>query len=94
MFDDLIATWQELGNMLADVQENHTDMHPSDVAEVLGNCGLKAFELTQAIQARRMYVLKEVLPNWTVTQSGADVGMPRAPKITQPLPAIEGQDIS
>jgi hypothetical protein len=93
MFDDLIATWEELGHMLSDVAENHTDMHPADVAEVLGNCGLKAFELTQAIEARRRYILTEVLPNWGVTQSGGDAGMPAAKaKITQPLKG--GADLS
>jgi hypothetical protein len=95
MFDDLIATWQELGSMLADVQENHTDMHPEDVAEILRNCGLKATELTQAIQERRTYILAEVLPNWTVTQSGRDAGMPAAKPPTDQPPAIKGgQDIS
>ena len=96
MFDDLIETWRELGNMLSDVQENHADMHPEDVAEVLRNCGLKATELTREIQARRGYILTEVLPNWLVTQSGADAGMPAAKsRITQPLPAVkEGPDLS
>jgi hypothetical protein len=95
MFDDLIETWQELGNMLSDVQENHTDMHPSDVVGVLGNAMWKAMDLTQALEARRKYILTEVLPNWTVTQSGQDAGMPPAKaKTTQPLPVIkEGTDI-
>ena len=90
MFEDLLETWQELGNMLADVQENHTDMHPLDVAEVLWNCGLKATELTQAIAVRRQYVI-ELAPYWTITQSGADAGMPPAP--TPPV-AGEGPGLS
>jgi len=94
MFDDLIAIWEEVGAMLSDVAEHHTDMHPDDVAEVLRNRGLKAEELTRDILARRQYV-QELTPYWKVTQSGADAGMPAAqPKTTQPLPIIKGQDIS
>ena len=63
--------------MLLDVQENHQDMHPDDVAEVLRNCGLKAEELTQAIAGRRQYVM-ELAKDWEITQSGADAGMPPA----------------
>jgi hypothetical protein len=91
MFDDLVATWEELGTLLADVQENHMDMHPSAVAEVLRNCGLKAMELTRDIEARRQYVIDEVLPDWTVTQSGADAGMPPA---RQSPVSGDGMDIS
>src|SRR5437016_5652468 len=28
MLEDLMATWEELGHMLADVGENYGDMHP------------------------------------------------------------------
>lgn len=96
MFDDLRAMWEELGAMLADVADNFADMHPADVAEVLRNCSLKATELAGDIQGRREYILTEVLPGWTLTNIGADAGMPPAkPKITQPLPAIkDGPDIS
>lgn len=75
MFEDLIAAWQELGNMLADVQENYGDMHPDDVIGVLGNCTLKATVLTQEIAARRQSVL-ELAPYWKITQAGKDAGMP------------------
>lgn len=94
MFEDLLITWQELGNMLADVQQNYGDMHPDDVIGVLGNCTLKAAELTQQIAARREYV-RELRPYWKVTQSGADVGMPPAGG-TRVVPPVtgEGMDIS
>lgn len=75
MVADLIAMWEELGHMLADVQENYADMHPDDVVGVLGNCTLKATVLTQEIAARRQSVM-ELAPYWKIPQSGADAGMP------------------
>lgn len=93
MFEDLVETCQQLQQMLADVQENHTDFHPDDIAEMLRNCGLKAQELGQAIAARRQYVV-ELTPYWKVTQSGADAGMPPAggtpavPPVTREGPGI------
>lgn len=95
MFEDLIATWQELGNMLADVQENYGDMHPDDVMLMLDNCQFKAMELTEQIKVRREHVLG-LAPYWKITQSGADAGMPPAkPQTNQPPPVIgDGQDIS
>jgi hypothetical protein len=70
MFEDLIATWRELGNMLADVQENYADFHPDDVIGILDNCTLKATELTQQIVARREYV-RGLAPFWKITNNGA-----------------------
>lgn len=95
MFEDLLAAWQELGNMLADVQQNYGDMHPDDVIGILDNCTLKAAELTQQIVARRENV-RGIAPYWKITNSGADAGMPPAKLQTdQPPPVIgDGKDIS
>src|SRR5438034_11721197 len=70
MVEDLIATWQELGNMLADVGETYGDLHPDVVIAILDDCALKATELTQQIVARRAYVedIRALMP---VTQSEA-----------------------
>jgi len=94
MFEDLIATWQEVGNMLADVQQNYGDTHPDDVIGILDNCALKATEMTQQIVERRQYV-QELTPYWKVTQSGADAGMPPAGgnRVVPPVTG-EGRDIS
>lgn len=89
MFEDLIATWQELGNMLADVQENYGDMHPDDVIGVLDNCTLKATVLTQEIASRREYV-RGLAPYWKVTQSGSDAGRPPA-RQSQGGPPVSGE---
>jgi hypothetical protein len=95
MFEDLLAAWQELGNLLADVQQNYGDMHPDDVIGILDNCTLKATELTQQIVARREYV-RGIAPYWKITNSGADAGMPPAkPQTGRPTPVTgDGQDIS
>src|SRR5260221_3613019 len=77
MFEDLVFAWQELGKMLADVQQNYGDMHPDDVIGILDNCTLKATELAQEIVGRREYV-RGLAPYWKITNSGADAGMPPA----------------
>ena len=89
MVDDLMATWEELGNMLADVGENYGDMHADDVSEILDNCRLKATELTHQIVARWEYVqdIRALIP---VTQRGADAG--RAPaRQSQGVPPVPGR---
>src|SRR2546421_7880062 len=95
MFEDLVNTWQELGNMLADVAQNFGDMHPDDVIGILDNCTLKATELTQGIVARRQYI-QELRRYWKVTPSGVDRGMPPAkPPTGHPPPVTQGgPDIS
>ena len=94
MFEDLVFAWQELGKMLADVQQNYGDMHPDDVIGILDNCTLKATELAQEIVGRREYV-RGLAPYWKITNSGADAGMPPAGG-TRVVPPVtgEGMDIS
>ena len=86
MVEDVMVTWQELGNMLADVQENYTDMHADDVSAILNNCRLKATELTQQIVARWEYVqdIRALIP---VTQGGDDAGRPPA-RQSQGVPPV------
>lgn len=90
MFEDLLATWQELGAMLADVQENYADTHPDDVMLMLDNCQFKAMELTEQIKLRREHVLG-LRAYWKINPSGTDAEMPPV----RQLPVTgDGPDIS
>ena len=78
MVEDLIVTWEELGNMLADVGENYGDMHADDVIGIPDNCRLKAMELTQQIVARRDYVqdIRALIPDAGVPPARQAPGVP------------------
>lgn len=78
MVEDLMATWEELGNMLAEVGENYGDMHPDDVIGILDNCRPKTTELTQQIAARREYVqdIRALIPDAGVPPARQAPGVP------------------